>query len=78
MPTVLRVGPYRCFFYARDCDEPPHVHLERDEQSAKFWLAPVRLQYSRGFSRQELNRVHRLVEEHQAQLLESWNAYFHD
>jgi hypothetical protein len=78
MPTVLRVGPYRFFFYAGDRDEPPHIHVERDEQIAKFWLAPVRLQYSRGFSRQELNRVQRLIEEHHVQLLESWNAYFHD
>lgn len=78
MPTVLRIGPYRFFFYAGDRDEPPHMHVERDEQMAKCWLVPVRLQCSRGFSRQELNRVQRLVEEHHAQLLESWNAYFHD
>jgi hypothetical protein len=29
MPTVLRIGPYRFFFYAGDRDEPPHVHVER-------------------------------------------------
>jgi hypothetical protein len=78
MPTVLRVGPYRFFFYAGDRDEPPHVHVERDDQVAKFWLEPVRLQHSRGFSRSELHRIQRLVEEHQAQLLESWNVYFRD
>jgi hypothetical protein len=54
------------------------MHVERDEHIAKFWLVPARLQSSRGFSRQELNRIQRLVEEHHAQLLESWNAYFHD
>ena len=78
MPTVLRIGPYRFFFYAGDRDEPPHMHVERDEQIAKFWLIPVRVQYSRGFSRQELNRIQQLVEAHHTQLLESWNAYFHD
>lgn len=31
MPTVLRSGPYRFFFYAGDRDEPPHVHIERDD-----------------------------------------------
>src|SRR5262245_19824181 len=31
MPTVLRVGPFRFFFYAGDGGEPPHVHVERDE-----------------------------------------------
>jgi len=42
MPTVLRAGPYRFFFYSSDAAEPPHVHVERDENTAKFWLSPVR------------------------------------
>jgi hypothetical protein len=29
MPTALRIGPYRFFFYAGDRDELPHVHVER-------------------------------------------------
>ncbi len=41
MPTVLRHGPYRFFFYAGDRDEPPHVHIERDSKIAKLWLDPV-------------------------------------
>jgi hypothetical protein len=49
MPTVLRIGPYRLFFYAGDRDEPEHVHVERDDRVAKFWLDPVRLQRSGGF-----------------------------
>jgi hypothetical protein len=40
MPTVLRIGPYRFFFFAGDRDEPPHVHIERDDQLAKFWRLP--------------------------------------
>ena len=40
MPTVLRRGPYRFFFYSSDRAEPPHVHVERDENLAKFWLDP--------------------------------------
>ncbi len=39
MPTVLRVGPYRFFFYASDRAEPMHVHVEGGNGSAKFWLA---------------------------------------
>ena len=78
MPTVLRLGPYRFFFYAGDRDEPPHIHVERDEQRAKFWLVPVRLQSSRGFSRQELHRIQQLVEEQNTELVRSWNEYFHD
>ena len=55
MPTVLRDGPYRFFFYVGDGSEPPHIHVERDRCEAKLWLAPVRLKRSRGFSRQEIS-----------------------
>lgn len=76
MPTVLRVGPYRFFFYTGDRDEPPHVHVERDDRVAKFWLDPVRLQESGGFSRSELNRVQQLIHTHQHRLREAWHEYF--
>lgn len=64
MPTVLRVGPYRFFFYSADGDEPPHVHVERDDSVAKFWIDPVRLDTSGGYRRAELRDIERLVAEH--------------
>ena len=76
MPTVLRSGPYRFFFYAGDGGEPPHVHVERDDCEAKFWLDPVRLERSHGFGRKEINRVRQLVVEHHRQSLESWHEFF--
>lgn len=76
MPTVLKVGPYRFFFYASDRDEPPHIHIEREDRVAKFWLDPIRLQESGGFSRPEIGRLHKLVTEHQDSLLEAWDEYF--
>jgi hypothetical protein len=76
MPTVLRSGPYRFFFYAGDREEPPHVHVEREDDVAKYWLDPVRLQRSVGFGRLELRRIHQLVEDHRAHLLRSWHEYF--
>lgn len=76
MPTVLRRGPYRFFFYSADYDEPPHIHVERDTNTAKFWLDPVRLQASGGFNSKEIRTVQQLVEEHAAALLRSWNEFF--
>ena len=43
MPTVLREGPYRFYFVSHDLYEPPYVHVDRDEDAAKFWLEPVAL-----------------------------------
>jgi hypothetical protein len=76
MPTVLRIGPYRFFFYAGDREEPPHVHVERDDSQAKFWLAPVRFQKNRGFKKWELERIENLIERNQESLMDSWEEYF--
>jgi hypothetical protein len=76
MPTVLREGPYRFFFYSGDREEPPHIHVERDDNIAKFWLEPVRLQNSIGFNRREINRIRRLVEQNRQSILEHWHEFF--
>ncbi len=77
-PTVKRLGPYRLFFYAGDSIEPPHIHVARESKTAKFWLAPVRLQSSGGFRPHEIRRIQQLVMEHEEELLEAWYAYFGD
>ncbi len=55
MPTILRVGPYRFFFYASDRAEPMHVHVEAGRGSAQFLLAPVRPHTSPGFAPHEVS-----------------------
>jgi hypothetical protein len=64
------------FFYAGDRDEPPHVHVERDDCEAKFWLDPVRIARSQGFAAKEINRIVELVVENQQLLLDGWNEFF--
>jgi len=76
MPTLLRSGPYRIYFVSHDLNEPPHVHVDRDDQSAKFWLAPVALARNLGFSPVELRRVQRLVADHEHRFLEVWHEHF--
>jgi hypothetical protein len=76
MPTVLRSGPYRVYFHSHEPNEPPHVHIDRDALSAKFWLNPVSLARNLGFGARELRRLERLVTDNQAQLLEAWHGYF--
>jgi hypothetical protein len=41
MPTALRIGPYRFYFYSYDSGEPRHMHVDRENMSAKFWLDPL-------------------------------------
>jgi len=65
-------------FYASGRDEPEHIHVEREDSIAKFWLDPVRLQSSGGLSRVEISRIEKLVEKHRPELMEAWNEYFRD
>ena len=76
MPTVLRIGPYRFFFYSGDRDEPQHIHVGRENRIAKFWLDPVTLKTGGGFSKTEVGRIERLVEGNSEHLVMSWNEFF--
>lgn len=64
------------YFYSHEPNEPPHIHVDRDDRSAKFWLAPVALATNLGFGPAELRRIHRTVSENQVKLLEKWYEYF--
>ena len=75
MPTILIDG-YKFRFYSSDIGEPPHVHVFRGNSEAKIWLQPVDLQYNRGYNQSELNRILKLAQRHQQELLERWNDHF--
>lgn len=76
MPTVLLLLGYRFFFFSNEGNEPPHIHLEKADAVAKFWLAPVRLASSAGFSARDLNKLAALVAEHEPLFLTKWHACF--
>jgi hypothetical protein len=64
------------YFYSHEPNEPPHIHVDRDDQSAKFWLTPVALALNLGFGPAELRRIHRLVVDNRNLLLEKWHERF--
>ena len=76
MPTVLRVGRFRFYFFSNKRQEPPHIHIKAASDQAKFWLEPLTLATNHGFAAHELNEIQRILLEHQDALLEAWNDYF--
>jgi hypothetical protein len=76
VPTIARIDGYRFFFYSLEGTEPPHVHVERAEATAKFWLDPVALAGSRGFRSRELTRLRAMVIEHRTEFQDAWHAHF--
>ncbi len=76
MPTVLRIRGFRFFFFSNERNEPSHVHVEAAEKYAKFWLEPVNLAASVGFSGPELTVLRQLITENNALFMERWNEFF--
>jgi hypothetical protein len=76
VPTVLRSGPCRFFFYASDEREPAHVHVQRDRKRAKLWLMPVRVDWNTGFGPAEPRQIARLVADNEEILLRRWHEFF--
>ena len=76
MPTLLRIGAFRFYFYSHEPKEPPHVQVDRGEATIKVWLNPVEVAKSRGFRAHEINDILTMVAEHRAMLVERWHEYF--
>ena len=79
MPTVLRSGPYRFYFYSHEPNEPPHIHVDRDNLSAKFSNSGLILsnwQATLDFAPTNCARYNLLITEYRAQFLESWKEFF--
>jgi Domain of unknown function (DUF4160) len=64
------------YFHSHEPNEPTQIHVDRDDQSAKFWLDPVALARNLGFGPAEIRRIHRLVVENRSLLLEKWYERF--
>jgi len=73
MPTLLQVEGFRFFFYSNERGEPPHVHVERGEGEAKFWLDPLRIAYAHRLTPAEQRRVR---VQYQGFFKERWLEHF--
>jgi hypothetical protein len=76
VPTVLLTEGCRFFFFSNEGTEPPHIHIERGDGYAKFWLEPVELVDAVGMKTRELGRARLLVIQHRIDFREKWREYF--
>ena len=76
VPTVKGIpGPYRVYFYSSDCNEPAHVHVQRDRGTCKFWLDPVSLAFNDGLARRDIAAIRRVIFEYRARIQEAWREH---
>jgi len=76
MPTVLRIGSYRFFFYSNENAEPQHIHVQSGEDEAKYWLNPLELAWNRGFNQRQLSQIERSINDNLDTLREAWAQFF--
>ena len=74
-PTLLIQDGFRFGFYLSDLKEPPHVHVHGSSGVAKVWLQPVGLEYAKGLTQAETQRILRTVRQHQSAFLKAWKMY---
>jgi len=76
MPTALRIGPFRFYFYSYDCSERRHMHVDRENKSAKSWLDPaMSLAHNYGYSRKELRDIEHIIRDNLERLRDEWDAF---
>lgn len=76
MPTVMRIGAFRLYFYSHEPNEPPHIHVDKGTATIKIWLEPIKVAKSLGFKAHEIGDIVKMVSEHNSALLEAWHEYF--
>ena len=79
MPTVFRERGFKFFFYSNEGSprEPVHIHVEKDDHEAKFWMRPVaQLAYNDGYDARTLREVLGMVEAHRERIERAWNEFF--
>lgn len=79
MPVVFRYRGYRFHFYSNEGDprEPVHIHVQKDDADAKFWLSPiVSVAYNRGFDARVLADLLDQVDRKRGEIERAWNEHF--
>ena len=76
VPSIEGIpGPYRFYFYSFDCNEPPHVHVQRQRQTCKFWLQPVALAANNRLDQRELGRIRHIILEYHGKIIGAWHEH---
>ena len=79
MPVVFRHRGFKFFFYSNEGTprEPVHIHVEKAEIEAKFWLFPeVRVAYNDGYDARTLRELTDIVEANRSLIERAWDEHF--
>lgn len=75
MPTILISKGYRFFFYIND-HTPPHIQIEKNRSTAKFFLKNAELAKSKRFNAKELSEIRNITLENLELFKTKWDERF--
>ena len=76
MPVVYRSHGFTFFFYSHEPNEPPHVHVDKGDGTAKVWLEQVTIARDYGLKAKELAHILELTRANREMMLKAWHGYF--
>ena len=75
MPTVLRVDGYRFFFYSKEGNESPHIHVIGHGGEMKIWPKTLIIEKSFRLPSKKQKKIVEIVEKNSYLLLSKWKEH---
>ncbi len=50
MPTILFIYGWKLYFYSNESKEPIHIHVQKGDAQAKFWIIIDEIEITEAFS----------------------------
>ncbi len=79
MPTILLVLGWRFFFYSNESNEPIHIHCQKGDKEAKYWLDTqnfdVREEFSLNMNSRDKREVKKIIFDYFEHIEEQWKQF---
>ena len=76
MPTIIFLFGWRFFFYADEGREPIHIHCQKGEKEAKFWLnvetRGITGAFAHHLTPRDLRQVKKIIAEYFDEIVAEW------
>ena len=79
MPTILMILGWRFHFYANERNEPVHVHCQKGDAEAKYWMDVEGFEaieaHAYNMSPADKRVVRKIIFEHFDYIVGQWNVF---
>lgn len=76
VPTVFYRNGFRFYFWSEEGKEPAHIHVNKGNGTAKYWLVPeIECEFSYGFKLSEERYIRATIKKEYKTLISAWNEY---